>query len=153
MCSSSRQECSLMAQYHLERFDKSFAGAYREHVFLSHDLVPDAIRNSQTDPYYIATDTADSQHDVTAQRQDTDNARVLTPKNKSLGATPQEIQQWFGDVNASVLVFHSLYGAFAGFDGQSVEYKSITARLANALKPCNYRQLKFCAGGASRDKF
>ena len=145
----------MMAQYHLERFDKSFAGAYREHVFLSHDLVPDTIRNSQTDPYYIETTAAavGSLHDVITQRQGTDNARVLTPKNKSLGATPQEIEQWFGDVNASVLVFHSLYGAFAGFDGQSVEYKSITARLASALKPCNYRQLKFCAGGASRDKF
>ena len=143
MCKNNAQECSLMALYHVATFDAHFGGAYREHVFLSHDLVPDDVRATKTEPFAIETTGFSN---VTRVNNGTSDVRTLAPRNLTLGATPREIRQWFGREKYRVLVFHNLYGsAFAGF-GNSTEFSDIKQRLQQALKPCNYRQMHECKG-------
>ena len=146
-CKANGQECSLMALYHVATFDAHFGGAYREHVFLSHDLVPDDVRVSMTEPFVIKTTDFRNLSRVNSAASD---VHTLTPSNVTLGATPREIRQWFGGEKQSVLVFHNLYGGvFAGF-GKSAEFADIRRRLKQALKPCNYRQLAYCKGSPKR---
>ena len=133
-CTKNAQECPLMALYSMSSFDKSFSGAYREHVFLSHDLVPESTRQSRSTMNYIATDNL---RKLIPNLQD--GIRKFSPKNMTTGATPAEIQQWFGKVREKLLVFHNLYGAFAGL-AKTADTETIRNRLASAFVPCNYRQ-------------
>ena len=138
-----------MALYHVATFDARFGGAYREHVFLSHDLVPDDVRASNTGLFVIETAGFSNSKRV---NNGTSHVRTLTPRNLTLGATPREIRQWFSREKHSVIVFHNLYGnVFAGFD-ESVEFADIEGRLQQALRPCNYKQLHQCKGSPHRYK-
>ena len=136
ICKRDHQECSLMAQYHLMTFDQLFSDAYREHVFLSHDLVPDSTRQSRTKPHVINTKASVN---IAPVSDDVTDRVILTPANQSVGATPAEIRKWFGDLTEKVLVFDHLYAAFAGF-GFFDEFREIDDRLRCALRACDYRQ-------------
>ena len=143
ICENNAQECSLMALYHVATFDAHFGGDYREHVFLSHDLVPDDVRASKTAPFAIETTGFSS---LKRASNDVSEVRTLTPRNVTIGATPREIRMWFSREKDSVLVFRNMYGGvFAGF-GKSAEFAGIKRRLKQALKPCNYRQTSNCKG-------
>ena len=132
-----------MALYHVATFDAHFDGDYREHVFLSHDLVPGDVRASMTAPFVIKTAGFSNLKRV---KNGTSDVHTLTPRNVAAGATPHEIRQWFAGKEESVLIFHNLYGGvFAGF-GQSTDFVGIRRRLEQALKPCNYRQTSNCKG-------
>ena len=135
-CRSNDQECSLLPLYHVETFDKYFDNAYREHVFLSHDLVPESTRRSQTKPLYFGSEFQDQMQLSLAENT---SKIVYVAANKTKGATSAEIQEWFADVKEKVLVFHNLYGVFAGFEMTSAT-EDIRARLKKALVRCNYRQ-------------
>ena len=138
-----------MALYHVATFDAHFGGAYREHVFLSHDLVPDDVRASKTETFVI--ETSDFGNLKRVNNATSDDVRTLTPRNVTLGATPREIRQWFGDKKESVLVFRNLYGSvFAGFGSKSPEFDDIRRRLQQALKPCGYRQFSNCKTSPKR---
>ena len=138
MCARSDQECSLLTHYHLATFDKFFGDSYREHVFLSHDLVPDTIRQSQSKTLFIETEpqVLTPAVDLITENEFT---RVLTPTDKQRGATANEITEWFGDVKEHVLVFHDLYDAFAGFDNIT-SFADINHSLRHAWKKCSYHQ-------------
>ena len=135
-----------MALYHVATFDAHFDGDYREHVFLSHDLVPDDVRASMTAPFAIETTGFTN---LIHGNNGTSDVRTLTPRNVTLGATPREIRQWFSREKDSVLVLHNLYGTFAGF-GNSTEFSDIEKRLHQALRPCNYLQMHQCSGSPNR---
>ena len=100
---------SLSFLYSMVGFDHSFKDTYREHVFLKHPLVPESIKKSNSIRHIITASLIDTLH-IDA------NVSIKTPKNALLGATETEVLEWFGSKSESVLRFHSLYGAFAGFD-------------------------------------
>ena len=145
-----------MGQYFVAAFDAHFAGAYREHVFLSHDLVPESTRQSRTKPYIIKSKTpfialqnttqnealvtfTPANQSVGATPAEIKTLVTFTPANQSEGATPAEIREWFGDLTAKVLVFDHLYAAFAGFDNAD-GFRNIQRRLKQGLQRCKYRQ-------------
>ena len=136
ICVRNDQECSLLSHYQVATFDQFFADSYREHVFLSHDLVPETIRQSQSKTFFFNTESkvftlADlAKHEI---------AHVLTPTDKQRGATANEITEWLGDVKEHVLVFHDLYDAFVGFENMT-SFVDINHRLRSAWKKCPYRQ-------------
>ena len=154
-CKSNSQECSLKALYYVKTLDQYFPNAYREHVFLSHDLVPDSTRQSRSRINYIQTrlDTPSA-----SERQ---SMRGYKPADVDQGATPAEIRQWFGDADEKVLVFHNLYEVFSPLTKPRKSllhrlFRKLTGRrslkddvdslhLWRVLKSCNYRQLP-CAG-------
>ena len=76
---------------------------------------------------------------ISSIRDDVTDRVILTPANQSVGATPAEIKEWFGDLTSKVLVFDHLYAAFAGF-GFFDEFREIDDRLRCALRACDYRQ-------------
>ena len=138
ICTRNDQECSLLNHYHVATFDQFFTNSYREHVFLSHDLVPETIRQSQSKTFFIETESQDfTSTEVKVEGHGI--AQSLMPKNKQRGATITEITEWFGDVKEHILVFHDLYGAFAGFD-DSTSFADINHCLRHAWKKCSYGQ-------------
>ena len=136
ICTRDDQECSLLAHYHVATFDQFFGDSYREHAFLLHDLVPSAICQSKSKLFFIESEPQDFS---SVELVEHDVAHVLTPRDKQRGATANEITDWFGDVNEHVLVFHDLYGAFAGFDNIT-SFADVNNRLRHAWKSCSYRQ-------------
>ena len=140
-CQSNEQHCSLMTHYHVERFDAYFANSYREHVFLSHDLVPRDVRQSQSSLYSIESEQSTS---VLAKRTARQHVRTtkLVPANKKQGATSAEVLGWFAARQEQILQFSHLYWSFAGFDNTVVESTDIRHRLRHALIPANYRQYR-----------
>ena len=130
-----------MTLFSIGKFDAHFGNAYREHVFLSHDLVPESTRQSRTKPYVIRTKTL--LHALPNATYN-ENHVTFTPANQSVGAAPAEIREWFSGLELKVLVFDNLYGAFAGF-ANSMEFMSINHCLKQALIPCNYIQQGPCS--------
>ena len=140
VCQRDNQSCSLMAQYLVAAFDEHFFGAYREHVFLSHDLVPESTHQSRTKPHVIKNNASVN---IAPISDDVTDRVILTPANQSVGATPAEIKEWFGDLTAKVLVFDHLYAAFAGFANLK-EFANIQMRLKQGIRRCKYRQMGKC---------
>ena len=55
------------------------------------------------------------------------------------GATSDEILNWFGNMNQSVLKFHSLYSAFYKFTTRS-QQEQFDEMVKAGLRPGRYRQ-------------
>ena len=116
------KECNILCLAMLRKLHAQFPD-YREHYFLQHPKVPNAIKQSQTEPYLISSKSKVG-YMVRAEenkKKPTDKAKVFTPAS-SEGATSSEILSWFGNEASAVLHFHSLYGAFNKFD-EDVENK------------------------------
>ena len=81
--------------------------AYREHLFLDHRKVPDAVRKSKSPLIQIGSGVVDAKLKVANS-----SYLILSPQNVLLGPTTDEILQWFnrGSLSRySVLRFYSLY--------------------------------------------
>ena len=135
-CAYKNTHCSLMSLYNVTLFDAAFRGMYREHVFLGNELVPEAIRESQTQDYVIATVANDR---ALGQTLKLFPRTRLVPNNIYKGATSEEIRQWLGSITASVLCFHALYSAFDRFTDPDVdgEFKE---RLKWGIQVAGYHQ-------------
>ena len=135
-CAYTNTHCSLMSLYNVTVFDAAFRGMYREHVFLGNEKVPEAIRESQTQDYIIATALNDRALGPIAK---TLPQTRLVPKNIYKGATSKEIRQWLGHVEASVLCFKSLYSAFYRFTDPDVDAE-FKERLKWGIQVAGYHQ-------------
>lgn len=100
----SKAACTILDKLKMRVFDHNFGTYYREHTFLSHPKVPEAIRNSQSCIIVINSDEPKNK-----------TCEVYTPKNHEEGATSGEISQWFANHTEAVLNVHSLYNAFWKF--------------------------------------
>ena len=98
----------MLKRIKLIHFDKYFGNKYREHSFLTHPLVPDSIRNSNTHVFFI-NNTLSLGQDVQGV------VTTLTPADETLGPTQEEILKWFSGRMESVLHLHSMYYAFSNF--------------------------------------
>lgn len=123
--------CPLNERFRISDFDKRFAGEYREHVFLNNPLVPDSVKGSLSHAYTIR-----------ARLSDTDgNQRrfVRRPADTELGASEHEIRKWFEHEKKRVLVFESLYFAFADFQNEE-DKKRFADNVTIGLTEATYRQ-------------
>ena len=107
--------CPLNSLLSVKRFNKMFQ--YREHSFLSHPLVPKIVKSSTFGPVLIAShlNMADS---LKFQNQTVISFQPVTLEN---GMDDKEILSHFGNISQSVLVFHSLYGAFRRFQSEKAD--------------------------------
>ena len=129
--------CGLNSYYKVRSFDNAFGHAYREHTFLSHPKVPANIKNGKYKPNIIL-----SQRRVSGSLGGVGDDPLSTqfrPKNPEAGATSAEILAWFKDVEAPVLFFQSLYGAFGYFDDPR-DQKKFDDLIKNGLIDSGYRQ-------------
>ncbi len=133
--------CPLNARIKISTFDSEFGDSYRETTFLSHPLVPENVSRSVSELFLIETDSVKSDVEGGVLAGVPLSVRRLTPSSLSEGATSSEISHWFGGEKSSVLQFHSLYGAFAGFD-DSGEQAEFQRKVSNAFIDSDYRQLK-----------
>ena len=132
VCKSPSKRCAFNANYHVANFDKAFQDAYREHVFLRHELVPKEVKQSQSG--LILIDSA-----LTDKRLKSESGLVhFKPADIRKGASSAEILSWF-DTDAysgiSVLRFHSLYDSFSGKLDEP-----FNSKLTTCLKKSSYRQ-------------
>ena len=107
-----KDEVSLNTGVQISTMERAFPN-YREHTFLSHPLVPSAVKNSRSKRFLIYTHTAIAQEGELNIGEDV--AKII-PENEFGGASEREIRKWFAKETASILQFHSLYGSFLGFD-------------------------------------
>ena len=134
---NAAKKSSFNAHFRVLAFDKAFAGAYREHMFLKHPLVPSEVLESQTDLIIIKSSAIAGKFDA-AMLQGI--KYDFLPKDPQTGASSSEILNWLRPLESfKVLRFHSLYKAFSHFD---VSHKNAT--FDNVLKAGlvrgNYRQ-------------
>jgi hypothetical protein len=125
-------ECSLAINFHVRSFDLAFKGAYREHTFLSHPLVPPSVLQSQSDLLLIQSASAPKKS--AAQE-------VFVPRDNATGATSEEIEKWFGHRTEAVLRFHSLYDAFSRFTDNQTQ-KIFRGKSASGIATATPRQRK-----------
>ena len=103
--------CALNSLLRISTFDAVFRGEYREHVFLRHPLVPQAVKQSRSKTVLILSEAAEAALRLGNKTVPT----LFRPSNRTAGADSLEIATWFRDVNESMLCFQSLYGAFGSF--------------------------------------
>ena len=110
-CSDPRHRCSLLSVLRLSKFDRVFAGRYREHSFLSNKLVPDTVKHAISGSP-ILINSSDARVPSSSAIGANVSHVTLTPANRSRGATLSEVVRWLDDRrNETVVRFHSLYGA------------------------------------------
>ena len=116
-------------------FDRYFYEKYRENSFLHHEKVPQSIKESITQPFWIKTHQG-----LTMLGEHPANVSVLSPADEER-ATTEEVMKWFGDEKRDVLNFHSLYGIF-GVDSIPKSAKAFFQKLKSVFKQSDYRQLR-----------
>ena len=136
-------DCSMMHYYKIATFDQQFADKYREHVFLNHPLTPEAVKRSRSRPVLIETDHINKINATFTPNKKVNDGDYLyyTPGDPTIGATTENILEWFQSMTESVLVFDSLYGVFAGFPSSKREYNNIRNSLNRAIKSSNCHQI------------
>ena len=135
-CARKRRRCGISSLYDVDAFDAEFGEMYREHVFLGNEKVPDEILESQNRDYIIATMTEERVLNQTLQLLPLIR---LVPNNRHQGSTSDEIRQWFGDMNASLLYFKSLYSAFDRFTDPSID-SEFKVKLELGLRAAHYHK-------------
>ena len=89
-------------------FEKTHHDQFREHTFLRNSLVPDSVKESQTEPMIIDSEAMrlfpDLRNGVT---------KIFTPKNIHVGPSKEELLKWFSPMShISVLRFTALYNNY-----------------------------------------
>ena len=97
----------------IHTFEKTYHGLYRENSFLANPRTPDDVISSITPQLLI-----DSKAAVDLKLLNiTGDVQHFRPADPAKGVTCQELKEWFQPFSdVRVLRFHSLYGAFHGFD-------------------------------------
>ena len=96
---------SLLQRYDLEDLDTGFKDCYRESTFLGSDLVPNQIKSSVSEIFFMHSGTQSSRY-----YKEPKSVHILTASGTTL--TVSEIINWFAGQElseVSVLRFHSLY--------------------------------------------
>ncbi len=102
----SLPHCSAYVHYNMSAMDELLEDHYREHMFLHNNLVPAAVKESQSDEILIKSKVSSSELMAESKLE-----FVFTPSNSEEGATEEEITEWLKPfARFSVLRFHSLYG-------------------------------------------
>ena len=97
----------------INTFDTTYRGLYRETSFLANPRTPDDVISSITPQMLIDSKAA---ADLKLQK-DVGETVHFQPGNPVKGATCEELKEWFQPFSdMRILRFHSLYGAFQGFD-------------------------------------
>ena len=116
-CKIRKDACSLNTHFNVLTFDKYFKNSYREHVFLSHELVPEEITTSISPSI-----------DISSEYEERPKSNITT--NYFLNWFQRETLKDF-----SVLRFQELYFEFVHVE------KEWTNILNSALEWSNYRQV------------
>ena len=129
-------ECPLNCLVRIDKFDSEFKFKYREHAFLDHPLVPKSVLDSKEGPFLIETDFMKDNED---KIQISSSVTKYTPENSGYGMDDEEIRDTFKKMDPSILVFHSMFRAFAGFksETESTEWEE---KVKNAIERADYRQ-------------
>ena len=130
--------CSMINYYRISSLDKTFKNLYRESVFLKHPKVPEAIQKSKSETFLIVSDQA-VQFVTKYQQKLPDNVKQVMPKDRTNGASSQEVLSWWGSEQASILLLHSLYHSFSKFDDVN-EQNLFISKIGEGLKGAGYRQ-------------
>jgi hypothetical protein len=130
-CTQTNSKCTLGVFYKIEAFDSQLSGKYRESVFLSHDKVPKAVKDSSSSLHFL-----DTRLNREAFPGSVTNVIKLAPKDAG-GATVNELTQWFGNMTTSILRFHSLYH---GVDRTRPNVANIIKKIQRAFRESDYRQ-------------
>ncbi len=134
---TATKRCALNCYLQISTFDGVHKGMYREHMFLSHPKVPEAVKNSTSPTLLIGSKEILQKLPMDKGRK---IAQIFQPWDSKSGATESEIVTWFGSESVynkySVLKFHSLYKAFQGFDENSDYMK----KLNSGFKTSVYKQ-------------
>lgn len=143
-CKSPSKTCALNVRFHLLEFDKYFKKIYREHMFLSHYLVPNSIKQGLSKELVIDNDFTDSHQSDYFDIPESPNRR-MKPADKKNGATSEEIINWVNSNNLNsypVLHFKGMYDAFKGFNDpqKNNEYKEL---MKKGLVKGGYRQYRW----------
>ena len=116
-------------------FDRYFFEKYRENAFLQHPKVPREIKRDITPPFWIKTNYSE-----TLFPKQPPHVTVLTPSDGKK-TTDEDLIKWFGNEQAAILNFHSLYGIF-GADSTPKSAETFFNDVKFAFKRSDYRQLK-----------
>ena len=97
----------------INAFEKTYHGLYRENSFLANPRTPDDVISSITLQLLI-----DSKAAVDLKLLNiTGDVQHFRPADPAKGTTCQELKEWFQPLSdVRILRFHSLYGAFPGYD-------------------------------------
>jgi hypothetical protein len=134
-CKKTNSKCAFGTFYKIEAFDSKLKDKYRESVFLSHNKVPEAVRDSLSPLYFLDTRLNNEQF----PKLPADVKRV-TPKDSG-GATIDELVQWFGNDTKSTLRFHSLYHGIS-YDENDPKLNDVIKKIKAAFVVSDYRQYK-----------
>jgi len=123
--------CYLLAQYNLDTFDAQFSGLYREHEFLQHPKVPDAVKLGYS-PLKLIESLVSTRHNLA---NDLGDKNIFTPADLKTGATRAEILSWLAPFrDLPLLRFHSLYSATSQLKTDNIDDQLIIAKLESGCK-------------------
>ncbi len=122
-CKTKEQDpkfrCSAYVHFSMKVMDRFLNGFYREHMFLRHPLVPNAIKNSCSPKLLVKSEFVDrfpGNFDNTGS--------IFMPSTLETKAGLQEILTWLEKFKQySVVRFHSLYGLLYYFEGIEEQYE------------------------------
>ena len=126
------QKCSLLDLYSIQHFYAKFGTMFREHSFLKHKKVPEAVVKARSRKFIVLTNKI-TEFLKTCETKIPDNLVYLVPKDINRGATDEEIINWFGNDTIAILQFHSLYGSFYRFNNDEKQ-KTFQNNIFRGLK-------------------
>ncbi len=132
----SGQPCALNSHILIDKFDKQFAGRYRENTFLSHPKVPKEISQQKTHICQIDNGQVNS----TNSKKD---IKLYYSNNTHQGVSDAQIQMWFSEFrNITVLQLGSMLdvGVYFKNDTQNMIF---TEKCIKAFMKSDYRQLTY----------
>ncbi|ESO03083.1 hypothetical protein HELRODRAFT_173963 [Helobdella robusta] len=133
-CSHPKYRCSLLSMLRISKFDQYFKLKYREHSFLDHPLVPDAVKSSVSPELLINHSTYRKKFGISSEH-------FLNPKNAEKGASLEEVETWLTNYsNYSVIKLHSLYGASSFQHHTDNRYTRLENIFADAFECTEYEQ-------------
>ena len=128
--------CPLNSHIYIRKLDQYIGeSAYREHMFLKHPKVPQKIKDDLSQMIFLDLDVTPE-----LKLNAPEGSKIIRPSNPAKGLTPEEIITLFKPLeHHSVLQFHSLTKAFAGFTDESQKAK-FTMKVHEGVKKAPYRQ-------------
>jgi hypothetical protein len=142
-CSGGVDRCMFLANYGIRELEKAMGGTtFRETMFRYNPLTPTGVRLEfdwdRDGPEAMEAPSEPSYLIASSPPEGFDPERVRSPRDAGR-PTEGEIQGWFGDIESSVLLFHSLYDLRPEFSSRN-DADDFESQWAGAIKPKSLRQ-------------
>ena len=128
-------DCPLNSILKLTSFDRGFANRYRESSFLQNSLVPDAVRNSISQQYFIAT--PQTNNNTILEFRNHANMTVVVSRNNTI--SDDQLLQLLGTDQHRVLSLASLEHVHVTFKSDT-QQKAFSETVKASFKRAGYRQ-------------